>query len=430
MRIGGVAILLLLAAQAALSAETLDDAWGCAVAHNPSLESVRLLSEAAQQDAVTVASERWPTASLRTGYLTRTSEPSFLSYQPALGVPTLRLPYAQDNAASLSATASVPLWTGGRIEQSIQAAEARSTAYREKNRWEEMQLRMLVAELFVRVLHAEQLVQVETRLLQSARQSAVDQAELATKSRATERDVNASRVAVLKASQQLIRAQTSLAHARAAYNQALGRPVGAEVALVSPDATLLPESLEQLCLRAVGSRPDLLEAVQRATACEREAAACRAANRPQLSAEFTYGYETNRYQTPQGVGAAGVFVDWDALSPGKPHQARAAELRAAAARSRLRDVRSQVAVQIHQAWNDRAAAISEEQLSAEVLTLAQQQHHSVEQRAAQGLAVPAESLRSDAEVVKAEARLINARTARVLAQLRLRFTAGLLESGR
>ncbi len=429
MRHGGFIILLLLALTSdCRSAETLSQAWQAALAQNQGLAAVRFQVEAAHQDLLAAASERWPTAALRTGYLVRTSEPSFLSSQPDLGIPTLRLPYAQQEAASFSLRATTPLWSGGRIERKMDAAGSRLAASQEASRWEEMQLRILVAELYVGVLHAEQMVQVASQLLQSAQQNAVNTAEQLQKSRATDRDVMASRLAELEASQRLHNSQNSLSQARAAFNRALGRPHQAEVVLERPETPLLPQPLEQLTQYAVANRPDLLEAAQRVAALQNEAEACHAARMPQLNAEFAYGFEQNRYQTPEGIGTAGVYLDLDVIDSGRSRRTCAARFRVSAAQAELRDRQSLAALEILEAWNHRSDAYREELVSTEALALAREHARWVNERATQGLAVGAESLEAEAGLVKAEARMINAHTHRVLSQLRLRLMAGLLVS--
>lgn len=428
MRSVALTTLLLAAAAAPGGAvETLDDAWAVAVVNNAALTASRLRSEAARCDALAAASERLPSASLRSGYTHRSSEPSFLGSQPALGAPSFALPFAQRNAASFSAQATTPLWTGGRIENSVAAATCRHAASQEGARWAEMQLRMAVAQAYIDVLQRQATLSAASELHASAQAEAADVAEQARQRRATDTQVMASRVAALRAEQQVRVARHALSSGEAAYNWLLGRPPRAPVELAEPNVVPWDKPLEEITAIATANRPDLAEARRTVQAYQRDAAGWRAARLPQVSAEVGFDYEQNRFQSPEGIGSAGVFVDWKVLDGGgRRRRSSAAAHQASAARAALQDLEAEIAVEVLNAWNGRDEARGAEQVSADALAHHIEHHRLIQQRESHGVVVAAQGLAARAALAEAHALYRHAHTSRLLADLRLRFVAGML----
>lgn len=428
MRSAALAIVVtVLAACACRGEETLVDAWRLAVARNSGLEASRLRTGAIWEDAQAAASERSPTASLRTGYLLRSSQPSFRGSQPGLSPTPISIPFAEQNAAKVSALAVAPIWTAGRLESSVAAANFRHSASAKSTRWAEMDLCMAVAEAYVAVLQAKASLSAAEQLLQCAESKATDVAQRGRQSRATDSEVLGSRLALAEALHETRKAENAVVTACAGYNQLLGRPTDFPVEAVEPVIPLLGESLEQLTQLAIDSRPDVQELQESARAHENDAAGWRASALPQLSAEAGFDYEENRFQSPQGIGTAGVYVDWNAFDAGKNRRkSSAASTRACAARAELKDLQSQIALEVLQAWRQRDDALGAERVAAQSLEYAEERDRSITQHRSQGVATESAALESGSAVVEARARYLYARTNRVLSQVRLRFVAGLL----
>lgn len=411
-----------------LAVETLEDAWRVALANNDGLAVMRYESDAACYEAQAAAAKLSPTASVRTGYRFRSKAPAFQGSQPALGYSSFQLPYAQQQAANFSVKATVPIWTGGRIENSVASACSAHKASVEASRWGEMQLLMAVAEAYVAVLQSQAACTAATQILQSAESQQLDTIERARQRRATDRHVLASRVAVMEARQRVVSTCNHRLNAIAAYNQLLGRPLSHHAAVDEPFAPPIQgSSLEDLTQTAMAARPDIHEIRRSIRVHEHDAAGWRAAAKPQVSAEVAYDFEENRYQSPEGLATAGVVVDWNVLDAGKRRRLSAASAKQAASmRAALRERQSQVALEVLHAWNGRSEAISAEHVATDALALAVEHERSVAQRAAQGLAVSADALAAKAALVEARALTVYARTNRVLAHVRLQFAAGKL----
>lgn len=426
MRTAALLALLLTAAPCA-AVETLQQMWRLADARNPGMAASRLQAEALLSDSRAASASLAPSASVRTGYTVRNDQPSIVVSQPGLGYPAFRLPSAQQQAASLSARASIPLWTAGRLENSVAASQARHNAACEAADWDEMRLRLAVTEAYLAVIQANASCDAAAGLLRSNESKAEDTQQRVVQRRATDQEVLEARVAVLEARQQLVRAENSRRNSIATLNQLLGRPLGQPCNLVEPFFTPLHESLAQLTDWAQANRPDVIEILHRIRMHEHDSRTRRAASKPQVSAQVGMDYEENRFQSPQGLASAGIYVDWTAFDAGCSRlQSDSAGKLAAAMRAELRERQNLVALELLKGWNERSEACNAEQLAAEALKLAQERHRSLESRFQQGIAVQADLQVTEARLVEARAQMVYARTDRIVSQARLRLVAGRL----
>ncbi|TWT89715.1 Outer membrane efflux protein [Pseudobythopirellula maris] len=408
-----------------LGAESLVSAWSEAIAKNQSLEASHYSAEAARHEALAAAAERATTLSTRQGYTARSDTPSFVSTFPGFG--TFRQPFAQQNAAGFSAHASKPLWNAGRINSTVRAAELRSFASVESSEWTESQLLMAVAEAYVAVLQTTQTLRAADRLLEVARVRAHETTQQAQQQQATQQQAQAARVSVAHAERDLLKAQSAHNQAAANYNLVLGRRLDCHVELSELAIPLMPHCLDYLTKTAKQTRPDVNELHQRVDASLHESSAWLAARYPELRVEVGFDYEENRYQSPEGVALAGLYLDWQALDGGKKHQsALASTARAAALRAQYRYLLEQIAIEVHQAWNLRSEALAEENAARESLDYTGVRHDQALRRQEQGVTLASEATAAHAEMAEAEARFVIAQTERALSQLRLRFVSGLL----
>ena len=353
-----VIALGLFASECAFAAETLQDAWRIAEQNNHAVLASRLHAKAAHQNTLAVAAQKWPTAQAKTGFISRSSEPSFVGSQPALGINSLSLPFAQRNAGRFSAGASVPLWTARRLEHTEAAARSRQYASYKKSAWLENEIRYAVAEAFFAVLRAQHAMVSAKQYLDGSNAHARELTEAERQNRIEHRQVLAATVQVRRAEQALLTSRNAHVDACATYNQLLGRRVSTPFELAVPVVTRLQGSIEELTALATSHRPDILQLNQVASGFANDAAAWRASKRPQVSAEVGFVYEENQFQSPQGLGTAGLVVDWKFFDAGlRQRRAQESDRRAAAIRQEQEELRSQIAVEVLRSWNERTEAI-------------------------------------------------------------------------
>jgi outer membrane protein TolC len=252
-----------------------------------------------------------------------------------------------------------------------------------------------------------------------------DVARLFAHERVPQNDLLAAQVARATARQSVIRAQSDLDVARAAYNRLVGRPLEEDVTLdelplTAPDATL--QTLTSSALRA---RPELAALASRAEAARHDAASARARGGPQLELQGTYTFQENRFESPEGIAAVGVAVHWN-LYDGEAHYHQAqAHLHGADRTQRLlADLESIVALDVRSAWIEMREARQRVEVTREAIGQAEENLRVARRRYATGASTNTEVL--DAESLRAQTNrnYYFAIYDGVSATLRVRYAAG------
>ena len=290
--------------------ETLDQAWLMALAADQRLEAARRNVSASQLELQAARAERWPSSSLEGGCTVRDNELSTLIESPLTPFPT---PFVPRENFSFESRVSLPLYTGGRITNRIDAAAAGVSASQWDLQERVLDLKMRVAEDYVGVLRAEQELVVARSYVRSLEAHTRDVEMLLRHDRAATNDLLQSQVALADGQYQAIRAVYELESRRAAYNRQLGRPLDAPVhvaPLPVPPAAQQPEALMQLALER---RPEIAQLAAQANSLRSQAQSVAAQQRAQIHLQGADTYEENRFRHPQGITTAGIGLQWQAF---------------------------------------------------------------------------------------------------------------------
>jgi len=333
--------------------ETLEQAWAAALKADQQLQARQWEISSAERSLRASQAERWPTAKVDGSYTVRSDEPAFRFRFPAIPVPTDTFPFAQRENFTLGASANLPLYTGGRIQHGVAAAENELTTAALDRDVAEADLKMRVAEHFVTVLRAQRDLGVAQSTLRSLQAHVRDVELLFQHQQVPRNDLLAARVAESNAHQDAIRAENRLDIGRAAYNRQLGRRLDSPVRLAERSPGLPETDLGTLTAWALRNRDEIARLTVRAEALRHRAAAARATSRPQVQLRGEYTYEENRFLEPEGIAAAGVGVEWKLFDAGRDrHQAAALSQQAEALLRTRADLESRIALEVRRAWLD------------------------------------------------------------------------------
>jgi outer membrane protein len=409
------------------SGEQLEEAWSIALAQNDRLAAAQMQQVAAGQDTSAVAAERMPSLSLRGSYTVRSDEPSFVATDPLPGLGTFQLPYAERNSAAMGAEVRLPIYTSGRIENSLRSAEARGAAAEFDAAQARLDLLFSVGEAYIAVLRTQREVEAAQRELESLEAHAADVQRLFTLQRVPQDDLLAAQVAVAAARQSRLQQSRALEVARGRYNRLLGRPLLVETQLDDVNFTALPSSLDELAQTADEHRPDL-QALLAESSSHYFASECARANaRPQFSAVAGCQFDENRFESPQTLGTAAVVLDWNLFNGGKTKRTADAELaRTEGARRLAADLKSQIALDLLEAWNQQAQAADQLDVANQTLNRATENLRVTRARFSSGMVLNAAVLDAQSQWAHATRDYYNALYLRALAQLRLRYVAAML----
>lgn len=341
-------------ASVTFAAETLEEAWDRALRNDDALAAAAADLESAMSDERAARASRWPMVTGRTAYTRFDAAPELQLVASGF---TLASPiFDGDDYASGSIHVSVPIYTGGRISADIRAARQTTLGALDAVHTARSALRLDVAQSYVDVLRAKRSLLTAETSVASLSAHVRDVQQMVERELVARNDLLAARVALANAQQQRVRAENRLALAYATYNRRLGEELDRTPALaenIPVDTVLAAQPLESLVERAFESRAELSAVSARAEALALRSRAERAGLLPQLSISGGYTYFENQILDRQDFSSVGLGLTWTLFDGGRArHRSAALRSASAAERRRVADLRTQIELQVRQAWLD------------------------------------------------------------------------------
>lgn len=338
----------------AARAETLQEAWALAVAHDQTLAAASADVDAARASERAARGARWPSLDANAGYNRLNASPALDVTTPA-GAALQSGPIFRDNQyVSGAVQMKVPLYSGGQISAGIDAARNAAAGASEIERATASTLRLDVAEAYVAVLRARRALRAATSSVESLAAHASDVQHMVEGESVPRSDLLAARVSLANAEQARVRAANAVDTALAAYNRLLGQALERSPELdeqLPADITLSGQQIDALVTHALETRGEIKGLAAQADALDSQARAERGKALPQLALTGSYVHFDNQILDRQDFSMVGVGVTWSLFDGGQARN-RAAALRSAsrAQQSRLDDLRSRIALEVRQDW--------------------------------------------------------------------------------
>lgn len=264
----GLLLGIALLAAAPTHAETLREAIAQAYATNPQLAAAR-----ARQEALVELPEQARAAGRPVAGISGTAGYDRLGY---------------GRAASATATATLPIWTGGRVRSAVRAANADVAAGEQPFRDAEAEILQAVVTAYADLLYNQQAVEVARVGIERLDRQVAEAGSRYELGQATRTDVaqlEAQRASVVA---NLADAEGALVTAAATYRAAVGRDAGALSPEVQPPAQL-PSTLEKAREQAEAANPLLLQQRRIVEAATARIGQARAERAPSLDLNGGYG---------------------------------------------------------------------------------------------------------------------------------------------
>jgi outer membrane protein TolC len=417
-----LAILLVALMTTTAAAETLEQAWAAALAADHGLKASRDNSAAAGKQLAAAKTARLPFLEMGGDYVALSELPTLKA--DLLGQ-SFQIPLMQRNGAVYNATATLPIYTGGRIEHGIAAASSSLQAAKFGESTSEQNLRLRVAEAYVNVLRASRWLQVAESHQTTLEAHAKDVDNLLQQGMAAKNAQLSSQVALLDARQQVLQAANTLDLAHAAYNRLLGRALDQPVVLdeISPEST--EDTLPVLVERALTQRNELKAMDRQIAALRNQAVAVRRETVPQVGLSGGYDYLQDRYLAHEADWVVALGVKWNVFDGGSArNRGSAIELQAKALSEQRNDLASVIGLQVRQSWLDIQTTRKRIDVTQSAIAEAEENVRVVRDRYVNGLAPYTEVL--DAETLRVNSQTNNANAVydAVIAGLRLKYAVG------
>lgn len=414
---------------------TAEEAVRRALTDNPAVRATEERRRAASASVREARSEWFPVVQGQVQYRRLSDNVDYTVALPSLpggGGESVTFAPAILNRYSARASIEQPLFTGFRVPNRLDAAQAQTRAARAQSEAAKHRVAHETRTAYWQLYEARARKQAASDALRQIERRLTDVRNRRGEGMATEADelrVQARRDQVRV---EQIQARNAVQSARRALNDQMGRPLDASVALadtVTVDTVAREPS--SLVVRARDQRPDLeaLRQTLRVRAAEVNVAQSGWYPQVALTGSYLYARPNEQLFPPvdrfQGTWEAGVRLSWQ-LSLGGRTKAAAdrAEARRLAARYELRDRRRSVRVEVRTQVQDAEQA-REAVLAAETsVRSAREAFRTLQSQYEEGMAVVSDLLDAEQGLRQARARLAGAQADYALARAALARALG------
>lgn len=330
--------------------ESLEEAWGTALAVDNSLEAKRWISAATERGLEAAISEYKPSVSARSTY---NAMDQALALKNPLSIPGTPsgFQFADRDFATAGLTVTQPIYTFGKITYAVDAAESALTASLTDEEMQKLDIKLSVAEAYINVLRAQRAVEVSESSLESLIEHERVVKRLVEEGVVVNNDLLAVQVQLASVQQSKLAALNMLDLAKSAYNRILGRPLNTAVVLQEIGDWYESNNLETLTANAISQRPETAKLSALVRSLRSEAQSLNAGNLPQIAALGSYNYAENSFFVNETIASVSLVVDWNFFDSGRIKNKSAQLMQTAEGLIRTRmDVESKIALQVRQAW--------------------------------------------------------------------------------
>ncbi len=340
---------------------TADDAVARALAASPRLARLAALEAAAEAQRRGAAAERLPQLDLGGGYTRRSHVPELVLTLPGAipSQPPQRVTVFPDIPDNLRVRAglAVPLYTGGRLENQLEAARQGRAAAEQDLRSGRADLVLETKTAYWSLMTARDSLRVLQEAIRAYEAHLSDARNRERFGVAARNEVLAVQVERDRVELDRLRAEVGAEVAEANLQRLLDLPPTARIEAtdeLSSEAVETPD-LEALVARAAAERPDRAALAARVAAADAAAGAERGARLPQVAATggFTYA-KPNRDIVPpmrdwKQSWDLGIGLSWNALDFGRRSASLArARAQADAVREQLRELDRAIRLEVTQ----------------------------------------------------------------------------------
>jgi outer membrane protein len=401
---------------------TLAQATERALGASPNLGRLRANERAAAADERAARAGRLPQVQLEAGYTRQSDVPEVV-----VGGRTI-FPNLPDNYRTRLG-ASVPLFTGGRVERAIESARLERQASGADVDAGRRDLVYETAAAYWSLATSRRTAEVLGEALDAYDAHLKDAKNRESVGMAARNEVLTVQVERDSAELALLDARSNVAVAEANLRRLLGLPAAVRIETAETlDAPLpAPDDADALATAAVEARPERAALLARVEAAEARVRGERGARLPQVSATGGFDYANpNRKILPPAAEwdhtwEVGVNLTWNLFDSGRTgaNVARA-QARADAAREQLADLERRIRLEVTQRTFERRTAGARVSLSERSLESARENRKVAADRYREGV-IPS------SELLDAEVGLLRAGLDRTSAQAALRLADAALQ---
>lgn len=416
-----------LAAGSTLAAENLAQITQAAVAASHTVKAAQSVESAARSQVDAAKGARYPQVTLGADYLHLQDQPAMkisgLAGNLPAGMAGLlpdSIPVAKANSTGFGVLAALPLYAGGRIENTIDAARSQQDAATSAVIGEEQNVKYRAAVGYVTYLRAQKALAIARDHQEALTKHARDITNLHAKGFVVKSDLLAAQASAKEAQSEVLQAQNAVTLAQAALNRLLARPLEAKLDLTELSAAAPLGDKEEKTREAIANSTELAGLASQVQALESQSKAEKGKYLPQVSLAAGWAKQDNPYWTKDHTLGVGVVMKWTVFDGGTSwHAGKAFDAQGDSLREKQNEVASLLQLEVTQSFLDYDSAQSRTEVARAGLTQAQENWRIAKNRYQAGLGTNTEVLDAEALRTRMSAALAFAHYDAILAQLRL-----------
>lgn len=222
-----------------------------------------------------------------------------------------------DDSFSTSLKLSMPLYTGGKLESTIDQAKINAESAQQGVVKAQEELRLDAANAYYTVLQSQNLVQVNEETVTSLEEhlkTVQAQYEVGTVAKA---DVLRSEVELANAKQNLTKAKNNYDVAVSSLNNIIGAPLATEhVYKDSLQYAPYDTSLDDSIAMALAKRPEIIQSQYNIAASKAGVEIAKSGNRPTVSMSGSQGWSGSDFPGDNKNWSVGVAANWNVFDSG------------------------------------------------------------------------------------------------------------------
>jgi len=436
------AVIAVVALESVLSAEevkrlTMTEAVDLALKQNRMVKIARLQVQENQEKKTIAKSLYFPTL-MNESHLLHISELQNITIPTAsFGVipgvaafPPRDLAIDQGKQTLLTSGTSLvqPLTQLLRIRQENKIAQAEVATSQSEVKKVEVEVALKVHEMYYTLLVAElnrRAAQEQIRYAEEGLQESADDVKNGSALRVAE---IGSRAGLLESKHSLVTVDLQIADLTAQFNDLLGLPIDTKLELEPEVKTEVLLPAKDQCLRmAWAENPEIRSAEEAVRKANAAVSAARTKYIPDVTAFARHSYQNGVPFLVHNFGTVGVNLSYDIFDFGR----RRAEVRQHQAQLRkaeenLERFKDEVAVQVERTYNKLQRTKNMVEVAQQLVTLRTEGERLASNQFRQGVVLVSQRQKAGAEVYKAQADLLQASLAYVLARVELDRTIGVV----
>lgn len=418
-------------AQAAYSTENLAQITEQALTASHTLKAAQKSEDAARSQLKAAKGARLPQVSAGADYLHLQNAPAMaLPSMPEVSDPNLSalvsripdsLPLSKKNSYGFGIGAALPLYAGGRIENTIDAARSAQEAASSAVLGEAQNVKYRAAVAYVTVLRAQKLLAIARGHQAALSEHARNIQNMHAKGYVVKSDLLAAQAMTEEATSEVVQAQNAVALARAALNRLVNRPLDNPLDLAElPDATSLGDKTQKE-KEALANSTEIAALTSQIQALDSQAKAEKGKYLPQVSLAAGWAKQDNPYLSKDNTFGVGVVMQWTLFDGGSSwHASDATASQGEALRQKQNEMASLLRLEVTQSFLDYDSAKSRSKVAQAGLTQADDNLRIAKNRYRAGLGTNTEVLDAESLRTRMQSAVALARYDAILSQLRLR----------